>query len=65
MTIGPEPLCFECKHFTGKKFNEPELRTDYFCMAFPKGIPFEIISGCVGHTRPYKGDNGIRYEPKE
>jgi hypothetical protein len=62
MTIGPAPLCFECKHYTGETFNEPELRTDYFCDAFPNGIPFDIISGGYGHTTPFEGDNGIQYE---
>jgi len=65
MTKGKEPLCFKlCKHYIGEQFNEKELQTDYLCAAFPKGIPFEIISGGHDHTTPYESDNGIQFEPK-
>ncbi len=67
MTIGPMPLCFECKHFRpdDEAFDEKALETHFYCAAFPdrSGIPFEIISGGVPHTEPYPGDNGIQYEP--
>lgn len=33
------------------------------CKAFPKGIPEEILIGESDHTEPFKGDNGIRFEP--
>ena len=33
------------------------------CRAFPDGIPIEILNGGEKHTKPYKGDNGIRFEP--
>jgi len=62
MTIGIEPMCTDCKHFSVR---EGKLR----CEAFPDGIPDEIFLGGVEHTKPYKGDNGIQYEkriiPKE
>lgn len=32
------------------------------CAAYPQGIPREILSGEVGHTEPYPGDNGIQFE---
>jgi len=35
------------------------------CSAFTKGIPEEILTGEVDHTKPYKGDNGIQFEPIE
>ena len=36
------------------------------CKAFPKGIPEEIfILGESDHTEPFKGDNGIQFEPIE
>tara|TARA_R100000049_G_C1921140_1_gene66390 strand:- start:28 stop:186 length:159 start_codon:yes stop_codon:yes gene_type:complete len=35
---------------------------DWKCDAFPKGIPEEIGSGEHDHTKPFKGDNGIRFE---
>lgn len=35
------------------------------CDAFPQGIPFAIQSGETDHSKPYPGDNGIRYAPAE
>ena len=35
------------------------------CSAFTKGIPEEILTGEIDHTKPYKGDNGITFEPIE
>ncbi len=46
--------CLNCKHFNIQKFGT--------CDAFPKGIPVAITSGEFLHTKPYQGDNGIRYE---
>tara|TARA_Y100001963_G_C6506880_1_gene320355 strand:+ start:358 stop:528 length:171 start_codon:yes stop_codon:yes gene_type:complete len=37
---------------------------DLKCKAFPKGIPQEILEG-QDHTEPFKGDNGIQFEPIE
>jgi hypothetical protein len=48
--------CIECKHF-GKK--------PITCLAFPKGIPKKILDGKFNHVKPYKGDHGIQFEPKE
>jgi hypothetical protein len=31
------------------------------CKAFQKGIPTKIIVGHFDHTRPFPGDNGIRF----
>jgi hypothetical protein len=31
------------------------------CVAFPRGIPIEIIEGHVDHTEPYPGDGGFRF----
>ena len=40
------------------------LRKNLECDAFPNGIPEEIfILGESDHTKPFKGDNGIRFEP--
>ena len=32
------------------------------CRAFKKGIPVKILAGHWDHTKPFKGDNGIRFE---
>lgn len=34
------------------------------CMAFPDGIPKDILSGKVSHEDAVDGDHGIRFEPK-
>ena len=44
--------CISCTHY----------RMGGECEAYPDGIPYEIISGQADHTKPYKGDNGIRFE---
>jgi hypothetical protein len=45
-------VCMECSNYnTGKS-----------CRAFPDGIPREIWLGKNNHTKPYKGDHGIRFE---
>ena len=46
--------CLECKHFINNTLS---------CKAFPLNIPEDIITGIKGHTKPYKGDNGIQFEP--
>ncbi|MCX7998614.1 MAG: hypothetical protein N3A69_06635 [Leptospiraceae bacterium] len=49
------PRCFRCKNYI--KFKT--------CKAFPNGIPDEVFFNEVYHTKPYPGDNGIQFEPKE
>ena len=45
--------CFNCKWYTGK------LK----CLAFPKGIPNEILTGNENHKKPLKNqDNNIVFE---
>ena len=44
-----------CKHY----------RVLWDCDAFPDGIPKEISTGRHDHLKPFKGDNGIRFERDE
>lgn len=55
--IGPEPICMKCVHLYENKPGEWGFR----CAAFPNGIPEEIMTGEVDHTKPYEGDNGIQF----
>ena len=32
------------------------------CEAFLSGIPAKIFTGGFDHTKPFQGDNGIRFE---
>ena len=34
------------------------------CLAFPEGIPLVFLTGKNKHLKPFKGDNGITFEPK-
>jgi len=60
-----EPRCYvrKCKHFIGVKTEGDETTERVVCKAFPEIIPFEIAYGNNDHTKPFKGDNGIRFEP--
>ncbi len=33
------------------------------CLAFPEGIPENILIGDVDHSQPIDGDNGFQYDP--
>ncbi len=39
------------------------LQDGVACVAFPWGIPDEIRSGRVQHTRPFPGDGGFQFVP--
>jgi hypothetical protein len=60
--------CVACKHFLGVRVVEAEAEDELegdtvpFCEAFPDGIPDAIAEG-FDHSKPYRGDHGIRYEP--
>jgi hypothetical protein len=47
--------CATCKNYM----------IDLHCRAFLDGIPEKIVTGEVSHKKPFKGDHGIQYEPRE
>ncbi len=52
------PVCTKCKHLNP----ESALTGIPSCAAFSQ-IPAVIWSGKNNHTTPFKGDNGIQFEP--
>jgi len=48
-------LCTYCKHLQG----------EFTCAAYPEGIPPEVYRNDVLHTRPYRQENAIVFEPRE
>ena len=50
--IDGEPRCLDCRYYT----------FGVTCEAFPVGIPEKIWGGELDHTKPFPGDNGIRFE---
>lgn len=54
--------CYRCRHLFPGSRKKDGKRT---CKAFPEKIPIEILAGKVAHLKPYPGDNGIMFEPKE
>jgi hypothetical protein len=48
-----------CKHF------KREVKDNNVCAAFPDGIPREIFMNMYDHRKPYPGDHGIHFEPRE
>ena len=47
--------CLMCKHY----------HSLHACEAFPERIPQEIFTGLHDHLKPFKVDNGIRWEEVE
>ena len=47
----------QCTHCIFKMANKPA------CVAFPRGIPADIIAGLFDHSNPHDGDGGIRFVP--
>ncbi len=51
------PICTGCQYFRGARQG--------MCDAFPKEIPGDIWSGVFVHDKPFPGDQGYRFRPKE
>ena len=59
------PVCYYCKHYIRPdRVVEVMKEVRRECKAF-KHIPLDIWNGRNKHTKPYKGDNGIRFKPIE
>jgi len=56
-TISAFSFCIYCKNLVSM--------TDGECKGFTTFIPDDIWKGNNDHTQPYRGDNGIMYEPSE
>lgn len=56
MTLVDPAQCFTCKHF--------DRQDGLSCSAFDR-IPGEILDMNFDHRKPYPGDQGVRWEPKE
>lgn len=56
MQLPDKSPCPKCKNLDSNGYKP-------FCKAFKGEIPNEILSGKNDHTKPFKGDNGIRFEP--
>ncbi len=59
------PLCFRCLMLDRRW---PIRRPDgslppYKCIAFPAGIPQEILTNQHDHREPYAGDNDVQFTP--
>lgn len=54
----PVPQCHHCRRLDTKKTVN---LIKYYCEAYPKGVPDEIILNNVDHRKPFKGDNGILF----
>jgi hypothetical protein len=54
-------MCYYCVHFV----DTTEFGKVPTCAAFPNGIPVRILDHGFDHRKPYKGDNGIRFESRD
>jgi len=55
-------VCTFCKNLDVNQNRDRDLKKGPVCRAFPNGIPDDIWLGKNDHTKPYPGDNGIRFE---
>lgn len=51
------PACMGCRHYRPEK--------PVTCSAFPTRIPDRIWLQGDPHTKPFPGDHGILFEPKD
>jgi hypothetical protein len=67
MTLYKAPICKGCTHYHGITIVPNAEWNTSSCDAFPaeNGIPVEIDKSEADHRKPYPGDNGIYYQPKD
>ena len=53
----PGSIPNQCSHCIFKMASKPG------CVAFPRGIPADIVAGLFDHSKPHDGDGGIRFVP--
>lgn len=65
MSVLPPSYCRDCIHYQGMKERLSTMTDDFdfVCVAFPAGIPQEILSGEFDHSEEYEGDKGLRFTP--
>ena len=56
---GIAPQCWTCLHLIPL-----ESGYGWRCAAYPNAIPKEIMVNMVDHREAYRGDNGVRWEPR-
>jgi hypothetical protein len=48
--------CLYCRHL--------DQATRTTCRAFPRGIPDAFMANAADHRQPWRGDRGVRFEPR-
>lgn len=61
MTTIVAPICYGCVHM--KPCVAPEF--DFKCDAFPDEIPQKILVSEADHRKPFPGDGGVLFDPKD
>lgn len=49
--------CMDCKNFIGKLTDDI-----FYCKAFPKGIPEDVLWNKIDHREHIAGDHGFLFE---